>query len=200
MDIYDYKIKDYIKVLSSKESMPGGGSVSALAGAEGMALILMVCNLTIGKEKYKKYDKLIKKTIKDAEKLKNKFLKLMQDDINDFKNIEKVFKMPKNTENEKKKRSIAMEKACKICCKAPKEIIECAYKGIFLSKNIIGKSNMSAASDLVVAAINLEAAAKGAYQNILINFKGIKDKNFIKEYSKLYEFEIKEIDRIIKEI
>ena len=43
---------EFIAVLSSKETVPGGGGASAYVGALGMALGLMVGNLTVGKKKY----------------------------------------------------------------------------------------------------------------------------------------------------
>ena len=43
---------DFVDVLASKAAVPGGGGAAALAGAIGMALGSMVCNLTTGKKKY----------------------------------------------------------------------------------------------------------------------------------------------------
>lgn len=200
MNIKKYTIEDYIKVLSSNASMPGGGLVSAINGAQGISLILMVCNLTLGKEKYKKYEKIVKKTISDCEKLKNKFLELANKDIEEFKNIERVFKMPKTTEAEKKKRAKAMEIACKKCCKVPVQIIECSKKGLSYIENVIDKSNKSAESDLAVAAINLGDAARGALLNILINLKSIKDKKFILSMNKIEKNDIKNIEILEKYI
>lgn len=200
MHITEYKIKDYIDILASSASMPGGGSVSAIDGAEGISLILMVCNLTLGKEKYKKHERLIIKTKKECEKLKKEFLNLTEEDIKIFKNIEKVFAMPRNTEKEKAKRKAAMEKACKKCCEVPKKIIEKSLIGLNCAESILGKSNMSASSDLGVAAENLRCAANGAWLNVLINFKSIKDKKFIEKYSFLKKNELKEIERLSKKI
>ena len=45
-------INTFLKALSSREPVPGGGGASALAGALGNALGQMVANLTIGKKKY----------------------------------------------------------------------------------------------------------------------------------------------------
>lgn len=178
------KIEKYILDLSSKKSMPGGGSVAALNGALGAALILMVCNLSLGKEKYKKHEKLIKLTIKKTEKMRNKFLKLIDEDIENFKTIEKVFKMENETCEQKKKRKIAMEKACKICCKAPKEMMNLSEKGLNIVRTLTGKTNVSASSDLEVATECFIAAKNSAYINILINLKYINDKTFIKKYKK----------------
>lgn len=178
-------IEKYLLKLSSKESMPGGGSVAALNGACGMALVLMVCNLSIGKEKYKKHEKLIRESIKKAIKMRERYLFLLEEDIRLFKNIEKVFKMKKETKKQKEQKKKAMEKACKICCRVPKEMIDLSEKGLKLVKKLMGKTNKSASSDLVVAKECFVSCKKSAYVNILINLKSINDKKFIKKYKKI---------------
>ena len=44
MKLVDLKVKEYLDILISDEPAPGGGSVSALAGAQGAALLSMVCD------------------------------------------------------------------------------------------------------------------------------------------------------------
>ena len=180
-------IEEFLNKLSSSESMPGGGTASSLVGANGISLTLMVCNLTLGKEKYKDYETLVQDVKNKAEVLKESFLNLMDKDAEEFKAIEIVFTMPNVSDEEKKKRKEAMQAACKKCCETPIEIIENALEGIELTENIMGKSNKSAASDLEVAKIMLIAAAKGAWHNIAINLKYIDDEAFVTKQSRYKE-------------
>lgn len=196
----DLSIENYIKILSSSEPTPGGGSVAALDCAYAMSLVLMVSNLTIGKKKYEEYEKLIKDTIKNSIKLQDRFMKLMEEDVKDFENIEKVFKMPKETSEEIKKRNKEMAKACKICCKTPISIINNSLDGINIILSILGKSNISAISDLGVAAENLLAGAKSAWLTILMNLKYIDDEIFIKKCYELRNNKLKEIEKLEKTI
>ena len=182
MDYKNYKIEEFLRKLSSSDSMPGGGVASSLVAANGISLTIMVCNLTIGKEKYKENEELVLRVKKEAEELKDKFLKLMDKDALTFEIMEKVFLMPRNTDEEKKIRKEKMQVACKTCCITPKEVIENALKGIEITESIKGKSNISASSDLEVGKVLLKAAIDGAWQNILINLKYIEDENFKKEY------------------
>ena len=177
-------IEKFLEKLSSSSSMPGGGVASSLVAANGISLTLMVCNLTIGKEKYNEYESLVSDVKEKAEKLKEKFLQLMDKDAEEFKEIEKVFAMPNSTDEEKKKRKETMQEACKKCCETPKEMIDNAVEGIKLTESIIGKSNKSAASDLEVGKILLVAAIKGAWHNIAINLKYIDDSDFVEKQNK----------------
>ena len=54
----EHTLKDYLDALKSSAPAPGGGSASALAGAQGVALVMMVANLTVGREKYKEQEVL----------------------------------------------------------------------------------------------------------------------------------------------
>ena len=182
MEYQKLTIEKFLEKLGSSDSMPGGGVASSLVASCGISLTLMVCNLTIGKEKYKEYEEQVKKVKKEAEELKTKFLELMDKDAETFKIMENVFVMSNVTEDEKKLRKEKMQEACKICCLVPKEVIEKALRGIEITESIVGKSNKSAESDLVVGKNLLDAAIKGAWENIAINLKYITDENFIKEY------------------
>lgn len=189
------RIKEFLEKLSSSDSMPGGGVASSLVAANGISLILMVCNLTIGKEKYKENEALVISVKSEAEKLKEKFLELMDKDAETFKVMEKVFAMPNSIEEEKNLRKEKMQEACKICCETPKEMIENAIKGIELTDSIYGKSNKSAESDLIVGKKLLRASIEGAWENIAINLRYINDEKFVKEYE---EFKQK-VDNKIKQ-
>lgn len=176
------KIEDFLEKLSSSSSMPGGGVASSLTAASGISLTLMVCNLTIGKEKYKEYEELVIKVKNDAEDLKKKFLELMDKDAETFEIMEKVFAMPNVTEDEKKKKKEKMQEACKVCCQVPREMMENVLKGLEITSSIVGKSNQSAKSDLMVAKKLLCVSAEGAWENISINLHYIDDDKFKREY------------------
>ena len=182
MEYQKLTIENFLEKLGSSDSMPGGGVASSLVASCGISLTLMVCNLTIGKEKYKEFEELVTKVKNEAEELNKKFLELMDKDAETFKIMEKVFVMPNATEEEKKFRKEKMQEACKVCCTVPKEVIEKVLRGIEITESIIGKSNKSAESDLVVGKNLLEAAKKGAWENIAINLKYINDEEFVKEY------------------
>ena len=187
MDYKNNTIKEFLDKLSSTASMPGGGVAASLVGAEGVSLGLKVCNLSLGKEKYKEYEVLIKDSIKTLEESRSRFLDFMDEDARNFKAMEEVYKMPKNTEEEKKKRSEALEKACKICCDAPVKVIKEAANSATIITKLIGKTNQLAASDLKIGLMFLITTIHGAWDNIEINLKYIRDEEFKKPLLKLKE-------------
>lgn len=173
MNYKDCKIESFINLLKSNESMPGGGTASALVSAMGVSLILMVINLSIEKEKYKEHKELLQNNKNQLEEYNNRLLILMDEDAINFKQIENVFKIKPETEKEKEDKKIKMSDACKKCCEVPKEIIKISKEIYSMIDNLYEKTTKSAESDLNVAKIFLKAGIKGANENIIINKKYI---------------------------
>lgn len=191
MELYNLSIKEYNEILSSDSSMPGGGSAAAVVASLGVSLGLMVCNLTIGKEKYKEYEDLVNDSKNKLYVLKNDFIRMIEEDKVLYENIQNVWTLPKNTEEEKKNREVEMEKACKTCNIIPMKIIEKSYDAIQIINDLVYKTNVNLISDLGDASCNLKAAVDSAYLNVIINIKCIKDNE--------YNYNILEKSDIIKE-
>lgn len=187
MSYQENKIEEFLEKLSSTNSMPGGGVAASLVGANGVSLALKVCNLSLGKEKYKEYDGLIKESIKRLEESRKKFLAYMNEDAENFKAMEEVYKMPKNTEEEKNNRKKALENACKLCCTVPLEVIIEASDAATIVAELVGKTNQSAESDLKIGLMFLNTTIYSAWDNIEINLKYISDEEFKKPLLNLKE-------------
>ncbi|MBU1888291.1 MAG: cyclodeaminase/cyclohydrolase family protein, partial [Candidatus Omnitrophica bacterium] len=80
-------LKKYIDELAAKKPVPGGGSAAGLAGAIGTALLEMVCNFTIGNDKYKSVEKTVKKHLFSLTKARKIFLALIDDDTEIYSKI-----------------------------------------------------------------------------------------------------------------
>ena len=181
--LIDKKINNFLDELASNSPTPGGGSVAALAGALGAALVSMVGNLTIGKKKYEGVEEDIKKIISFSEKLRYELSQLIEEDVKAFNNFMATYKMPKETEGEKK---IRAEKIQESLIKAAKIPLRVAYKCIdilSLSKEVAEKGNINVVSDAGVAVLMAEAALESAILNVKINLRMIKDEKVKTELS-----------------
>lgn len=184
MKLVELTVKDFVDVMASDAPAPGGGSAAALEGALGIALTNMVAALTVGKAKYKDNEPLAIEIQGSATKLKQDFIDVIDADTEAFNGVSAVFSMPKDTEEEKAARKLAMQNALKACTKTPYEMMCLSLKALEITKSALGKTNTSAASDLGVAALSLKAAVQGAWLNILINISGINDEAFVTDYRK----------------
>jgi len=181
--LIDKKISNFMDELASNSPTPGGGSVAALAGALGVALISMVGNLTVGKKKYEDVEEGIKKIISSSEKLRYELSQLIEEDVKVFNNFMATYKMPKETEDEK---MIRAEKIQESLIKAAKVPLKTAYKCLdimILSQEIAEKGNINVISDAGVAVLMAEAALESAILNVKINLRMIKDEKIRTELS-----------------
>ena len=179
--LIDLDIKKYMENLASNLPAPGGGSASALAGAQGISLVMMVAELTVGKEKYKEWEPYCQKAISDGNVIQTNFLKAIDDDTDAYNKVGAAFKLPKNTDEEKAARSRAIQDATVLATRVPLRTMEISLDALKVAERLIGKSNPNCSSDIGVGALNLKAALMGAWLNVKINLPGIKDENLKNE-------------------
>ncbi|MCL2840981.1 MAG: cyclodeaminase/cyclohydrolase family protein [Defluviitaleaceae bacterium] len=179
----ELKVNEFVNLIASDTPAPGGGSVAAVTAAQGIALTKMVTALTIGKKKYAEHDGLMQEIASEASTLTAKLVDFVNKDTEAYNGVSAVFSMPKATDEEKTARSAAMQNALKAAAIVPFEIMQTCFDALKITEQAIGKSNVNAASDLGVSALNLGAGVKGAWLNVKINLSGIKDEAFVNEYT-----------------
>ena len=196
MKLVDYKVSEFMQLLASEAPAPGGGSAAALAGATGASLAAMVAALTLGKEKYREHEVQTAVLQDNGNKLQARFLELIDADTAAFNEVSAAYKLPKQTAEEKTKRQEAIEDALKNATKTPFAMMEAALECLRVVATAVGKTNVSAASDLGVAAYSLRAATEGAWLNVLINLGGIKDETFVIQYKDAGGKLLTEVDKL----
>lgn len=179
MELRKLTVEGFINETASSSPAPGGGSVAALNAASSAALIAMVADLTIGKEKYKASEEEMKDIAAKAGALKDQFLSLIDEDSNAFNKIMAAFKLPKDTDEAKKARSAAIQEATKGAALVPFKVGETANTLFALAEAVILRGNPNAVTDGAAAAMNARAAVRGAFLNVKINLGSIKDQVFV---------------------
>jgi formiminotetrahydrofolate cyclodeaminase len=171
----------FLDRLCSNSPEPGGGSASALTGATAASLSGMLAALTVNKKGYEQVKPEMEEILLKAESLKEELLDLLQKDTEAFNDASKAFKLPKGTEDEKKRREKAVEGGLKKATEVPLNIMEKSLEVARLAKRVLKKGNEMAISDGAISALFAEAAAIGAIINVRINFSWMKDKEYIAE-------------------
>jgi glutamate formiminotransferase/formiminotetrahydrofolate cyclodeaminase len=177
-------INSFLSELASSSPAPGGGSVAALSGALAAALDSMVCQLTLGKKKYEDMQDDISELSHQIKKLQKRLTELIDEDTNAFNDVMAAFKMPKETEEQKKKRSQAIQQGYKKAAEIPLETAQTAKKVLHLSIEIAKKGNKNSITDAGVAALLGYSAVYAAALNVEINLGSIKDKDFVEKMNK----------------
>ncbi len=168
-------VKDFMDELASDSPAPGGGSVAALEASLGLSLTAMVANLTVGKKGYEEVREGMIETAEKAQKIKDRFIYLIDEDTRSFNRLMAAMKMPKKTDEEKAERQRAMEAATMEAARIPLSVAELAVESMELAKFVAENGNVNSVSDAGVAALSLRAAVHGAGLNVIINLSGMPE-------------------------
>lgn len=199
MKLVDMSVTEYLNILESDAPAPGGGSVAALSGTQGAALVSMVAGLTIGKEKYADYQEICEETRVKMKELYTELYENVDKDTEAFMKVSAAYKMPKDTDELKAARSKAIRQANVGATEVPFRTVELCLEGLRAMQGMKGKFNPNAASDFGVAALSFMTGAYGAWLNVKINLPGVKDEALQEKIGKAFEM-MKEAEAICNDI
>ena len=176
-------IKKFINKVISNDPVPGGGSVSALNGALAASLSAMVANLTVGRKKYAEVNDIMEEMSSRFEKLSSRLIEDVDRDSDAYNRVFAAFKLPKETDEEKKVRSEAIQRETKYAAQVPMEVARTVYEVLPMIDAIAQKGNSNAVTDACVSMMCARTAILGALLNVRINLTSIKDEAFVKAMS-----------------
>ncbi|MHB0970624.1 MAG: glutamate formimidoyltransferase [Thermoanaerobaculia bacterium] len=169
-------LRGFVDELSADSPAPGGGSVSALAGAMGAGLAAMVANLSHAKKGMESKQPDFERIAVRGQQLKDKLLAAVDADTAAFDKLLDAMRMRKETPEEIAARDAALNEATVGAIEIPLGVLESCPEVIELCREI-GKIGLQASlSDAGVGTQVARAAAAGAYQNVCINMSGLGDK------------------------
>ena len=192
-------INNFLDELSSDSPAPGGGSAAALVGALGAALVSMVSNLTIGKEKFKENWAVMEEVRGGSGRLISEFARLMNEDTESFKAFMAAARLPKDTDDQKASRRTAMELASKNATEVPLRTLESCAEMAALALKAVRLGNPNTASDAGSAALLAAAAGRAAAYNVRINLSGIKDLEFIAQAKRRMSGALTSLDKFSRD-
>ena len=180
-------VQEFAMQTASSEPVPGGGSISALAGSLAAALTEMVAGLTIGKKKYAEVEEEMKAAIEPMHAICEHLLDDIKRDSESFDLYMQALTLPKETEEEKAARQEAMQNGLKAAVAVPLSVAKRAYEIMPYAEVMVTKGNKTAVTDALVATMMARTAVLGALFNVKINLESIKDEAFVAETTKEVE-------------
>lgn len=206
--LVDYTLTDFADETAGESMAPGGGSISAYVGALGVSLGTMVANLSAHKAGWDDKWEFFSQWAEKGQAYKEKLLFLVDEDTNSFNKIIDGFRMPKSTPEEKEARQKAIQDATKYATEIPLEVMKTAYNSMEVMEAMLNEGLQSSLSDSGVGALCARSAVIGAYFNVRINAKDIKDRTFADKilsdakdiYDKTVALEAKIIEQVTSKI
>lgn len=185
MELTKLTIDKFTEATASGEPVPGGGSISALCGALSAALAQMVARLTVGKKKYADAETLMLQTIDKVNPIVESLLEAVNLDSNAYDKVFQAYKMPKETDEEKQSRKLAIQEALKTAASVPLNVAKLSSSILSDLKLLLEKGNQNAVTDVYVSALCARTAVLGACANVRINLLSITDEKFVDETIKV---------------
>ncbi len=178
----DKSLSSFVWETSSDSPAPGGGSVSAAMGAMGAALGVMVANLSSHKRGWDARWEEFATWAEQGVQIQKRLLELVDEDTNAYNAILRAFEMPKGSEEEKTARAAAVEEATKYASQVPLAVMKESFKSFELLAAMIKNGNPNSITDAAVGVLATRACIRGAFLNVQINIKGLKDRVFAESF------------------
>jgi formiminotetrahydrofolate cyclodeaminase len=172
---------DLIDAFASNEAVPGGGSASALAGAVGTALLIMVAAMPKTRTGVPEETADLAEVEARLRPLRNELTGLIDRDSDVYATVIAARRLPRGTEEEKSARLAAIQSATKLATEVPLDTMRACRQALEGAVVVAKNGNRTAASDVGVAIELLMAGLKGAGLNVEINLGGLTDQAFAAE-------------------
>jgi formiminotetrahydrofolate cyclodeaminase len=167
---------NFAELVAASTPTPGGGSVAAYCGVLGASLGQMVCNLTIGKQKYADAEPRLREVKSQLERLSARLRELIAEDAASFEAVLQAYRLPKETDEQKAERSARIQVALRGAVDVPFETAKRGYEVLRLLAELALIGNPNALSDVAVGAQLAQVAVRGASYNVGVNLDSITDR------------------------
>jgi glutamate formiminotransferase/formiminotetrahydrofolate cyclodeaminase len=177
MPLVNMTLNAFADETASESPAPGGGSISAYAGALGVSLATMVANLSAAKTGWENRWKEFSDWAEKGQQHKQQLLHLVDEDTLAFNRIMEAYQLPKETDSEKAHRKKAIQEATWYAIQVPLRVMEVALQSMYIIKAMAETGNPNSVSDAGVGALCACTAVRGAHLNVKINASGFEDKS-----------------------
>lgn len=171
----DLTLGAFVDQLASAAPVPGGGSASAVAASLAAGLVAMVASLSEGRPRYAMYAEVHARAKAAGTELADRLLRIADEDAAAYGAFSAAMKLPRDTEAEQAARAAAIRAAARVAAEVPLRCVEACVEVVAAAELLAARCNVNASSDLHVAALLTEAAAKGAAANVRVNLPSVGD-------------------------
>ncbi len=186
-------LETYLRDAAAKKPAPGGGSVSALAGALAASMCEMVANFTVGRKKYADVEDEVQQMLSDLGEVHEALIDLLDQDVEAYRAVNAAYSMPKETEEQKSARDEAIDRALRGAMDVPLRIMRHCAPVAVAAQRIARIGNPNLITDAGVSAILAEGACASAALNVEINLKFLQDDSLAAETRA-------EMDRLLRQV
>src|SRR6202041_3072449 len=171
--------RPFLEAVAAPTATPGGGSVSALAGALAASLGQMVAGLSRKKKSQAGYVDRLSAELDALRRTADELTEAIDRDAASYDAVMAAFKLPQGNAEETHQREAAIQAATKVAANVPLQVAESAVALFERLGQLDAIPAASMRSDLEVARCMAAAGARGALANVEINLDSITDGAYV---------------------
>lgn len=171
--------RPFLDAVATPSPTPGGGSVSALAGALAASLGQMVAGLSRKKKSQAAHVDKLSAELDALRRVADELAAAIDRDAASYDAVLAAFKLPQGSPEETQCREAAIQSATKGATEVPLQVAERSVALLERLGQLDAIVAASMKSDLEVARLIAAAGARGALANVEINLDGITDAAFV---------------------
>ncbi len=174
--LVDLSVEGFTEETASESPAPGGGSVSAAVGALGASLGTMVANLSSHKRGWDERWEAFSDVAEAGKACYVELLRLVDEDTLAFNDIMAAWKAEPDV------RAAAIEAATQGAIRVPLRVMEVALESMGVARAMAETGLAASASDAGVGVLCARTAVRGAWLNVRINAKDLKDEEARRDF------------------
>lgn len=167
----------FAELVAAGTPTPGGGSVAAYCGVLAASLGEMMCNITIGKQKYTQAEPRLREIKSELEVLGDRLRQLIAEDAESFEAVLRAYRLPKDSDEQKAERAAQIQIALRCAVDVPLETAQYSFDVLKLLDELADIGTPNALSDVAVGAQLAQVAVRGASYNVGVNLDSLSDRN-----------------------
>jgi formiminotetrahydrofolate cyclodeaminase len=163
-------LADILDATAARQPTPGGGAVTAVAGALAAAIGEMVLNYSVGKKGLEAYQDELRAAVAELRRARSVMLELMIEDQAAYQALTAARKLPEGSAEREREFNLALQASIG----APCAMAATAVAILELCDRVVDKVNHYLLSDLAVAADLATATARCATYNVRANLSDVR--------------------------
>ncbi|HVB07811.1 MAG TPA: glutamate formimidoyltransferase [Candidatus Acidoferrales bacterium] len=169
----------FLEAVAEPTATPGGGSVSALAGALAASLAQMVAGLSRKKKSQAAHADKLSEAVAEMRASAVTLANAIDRDAESYNAVLAAFKLPKDSPEDARRRDKTIQDATRGAAEVPMTVARNCLEIFERLGQLEAISSASMLSDLRVARLMAAAGARGALANVAINLDSITDASFV---------------------
>lgn len=180
----DLTIKEYLEKTAGKNTVPAGGSASALSAALAASLTEKIANLIASKQENEYAKAEMEEISERMNALREEFTQCIDRDVEAYQELANAYKMPEETEDDKKDRDEQIQKSILIAAMRPFDVAEMAVLMMDFIFEVAKQADKMTITDVCAAMSLARSAVFGSSLITKENILQLKSKGIVIELTK----------------